>query len=107
MTKIGGKIGPYHYDPATLPQQRTAGKKTYTVGIATAYNAFGLIGTELNGVFVLNETDKAVVLDQHAIGPSGGFGATTAQKAAMEKLLAMPDADFLAFIKADPRSRIV
>ena len=39
-----------------------------------AYNAFGLIGSECNGIAILNEKQKDVVLAEHLKQSSGYFG---------------------------------
>lgn len=41
-----------------------------------AFNAMGLIGSECNGVAVLDEDSKGVVTDEMAKGPSGYNGVT-------------------------------
>ena len=105
MCNIDGRIGQFHYNPAHAPVDRIISGVTYKVGIATALNAFGLIGTEYNGIFVLDDTHKAVVLDNHLIGAAGGFGPYGNQKAEFDRLLALPDADFLAFIRSHPNTR--
>lgn len=105
MTKISNRIGPFHYaDPADIHRRKIEGRE-FVLGIATAYNAFGLIGTEYNGLFVLDDTDKKVVLDRHAEGPAGGFGPTDQQRAAFEELKRAEPHAFLAFIRSNPRTR--
>ena len=41
-----------------------------------AFNAMGLIGSECNGVAILDEDNKQVLTDELAIGPSGYNGVT-------------------------------
>lgn len=105
MCNIGGQIGPFMYNPACKPVERKVGKVTFLVGIATAYNAFGLIGTEHNGIFILDDTNRTVVMDRHAEGSAGGFGPYRSQIEERDRLLALSDKDFLAFILANPRFR--
>jgi len=105
VNHIGLRIGPFHYSPDAPLLKRTAGGKDYTVGVASAYNAFGLIGPEHNGVFVLDETDKQVCMDRHAEISSGYYGPAREQLAEQARVAALPDAEFLTFIRTHPRSR--
>lgn len=105
MCNIGGQIGPFMFNPACPPKERVVGDTTFLVGIATAYNAMGLIGTEHNGVFILDDTNRTVVMDRHAEGSGGGFGPYPSQLAERERLLALSDAEFIGFIESNPRYR--
>lgn len=105
MMRIEKQIGPFHYNGDHPPVERTVNGTSFLIGIATAYNAFGLIGTEQNGVFILDDTNKQVVLDRHAEGAAGGYGPSPDQIAARDELLALDDAAFLDFIEANPRFR--
>ncbi len=51
-----------------------------------AYNAFGLIGPEKNGVAVLDEDNKSVLVDELAIAESGYFGPSAAQLELYERM---------------------
>ena len=101
---IANQIGPFmHADGAV--RRRKAGKSTYVVGIAGAYNAFGLIGPEHNGIFVLNDTAKTVDTDRVCEESTGYFGPSKRQWAELARVMRMPDAEFLAWLKATPRYR--
>ena len=101
---IKNQIGPFlHADGAV--RTRTVGKTTYKVGIAGAYNAFGLIGPEHNGLFGLNDTNKTVVLDRHAEELSGYHGPSKAQWAELEAWMTCSGQSFLARVAANPRNR--
>lgn len=97
------RISNYHYDQE-LVRRRCAGR-TYIIGFACAYNALGLIGSECNGIFILDETKKAVVLDEHMKINTGYFGRQPMHNDEIGRLHKLPDAEFLAFIKAHPRAR--
>ncbi len=105
MANIGGRLGQFHYNPAHPPVDRVIGDVTFKIGISTALNAFGLIGTEYNGVFIVDDTNRNVVLDNHARGESGGFGPYPVQLAERDRILALSPADFIAFIKDHPNTR--
>lgn len=104
-TNIAGRIGQYHYDLDHSPVDRVIGGVTFKVGIATAYNAYGLIGSEHNGIFVLDDTNLNVVIDRHIPQQSGYFGPSTKQIDAFKALLALDDRQFLGFLEAHPRFR--
>lgn len=102
---IQNRVGNYlHADGAV--RRRIVDGTHYIVGIAGAYDAFGLIGPEHNGVFVLNDTDKTVVLDRHAPETSGYGGPSKAQWDALRDVMQMDAPTFTAFITDHPRSRL-
>lgn len=102
---IKNRVGPYHYADGAL-RRRTVDGTDYLIGIAGAYNAFGLIGSEHNGLFVLDDTNKQVVLDRHAEQSSGYNGPSQSQWDALRDACKSSDTDFLHFIHNHPRSRL-
>lgn len=102
---IKNRIGQYHYADGAL-RRRTVSGIEYVIGIAGAYNAFGLIGSEHNGIFILDDTNKRVILDRHVPQCSGYNGPSTEQRAELEHLAELPAAAFLRFISTNPRSRL-
>ena len=102
---VANQIGPYHYADGAL-RTRVVGGTTYKVGIAGAYNAFGLIGSEHNGVFVLDDTHRQVVLDRHAPEASGYSGPSKGQWSALQQVMQFDDEEFIHFIHNHPRSRL-
>lgn len=102
---IQARTGQYLHAHGAV-RRRKVGRTTYLVGIAGAYDAFGLIGPEHNGVFVLDDTRKRVILDRHAENPAGGyFGPSKAQWSELAKLMTMPAPEFRRFIADHPRAR--
>lgn len=81
------------------------GDKTFRVVLYAAYNAFGLIGPEMNGIAVLNEDQHNVVLDQEACAGTGYFGASEAQKKRFDEVVAMPWEAFKAWVNAHKNRR--
>lgn len=77
--------------------------------LSGAYNACGLIGTEWNGIVILNETHKAIVLDRTCEENCGwyyGFNSPSSkQVAAFEALADMSDSDLVAWIRDQERYR--
>jgi hypothetical protein len=104
-TGIANQIGPFmHADGAVRPKQ--VGDTLYRVGIAGAYNAFGLIGPEHNGIFVLDDTHKRVVLDRDTEESSGYNGPSPRQWARLKEVMQMTDAEFRSLIFTHPHSRL-
>ena len=73
-----------------------------------AYNAFGLIGPEKNGIAILNEKNRSVVMDEHMRQNSGYYGVGQKVIDEAEKLCYMIENDFnkfVQFVNSNPRAR--
>ena len=85
--------------------------RTYKNGITlrfiiySAYNAFGLIGPESNGIAVLCENDKAVVCDEIEKQSSGYYGPSKSQVETLKTMLDMSWDQVTKFINAQHRAR--
>jgi hypothetical protein len=101
---IQNRIGPYLYADGAV-RRRVIGKTTYIVGIAGAYDAFGLIGPEHNGLFVLDDTNKRVLTDRVAEETTGYHGPSKAQWQALERVMKLPARQFQSWIEESPRYR--
>lgn len=84
----------------SYPNGRTLRFLTYG-----AYNAFGLIGSEKNGVAVLDEDNKAVVCDELYKEDSGYFGVSLEQRQRFEDLAAKSWEDVCEEVNASARCR--
>lgn len=104
-TGIQNQIGPFLYADGAL-RRRTVDGTDYLIGIAGAYNAYGLIGPEHNGIFVLDDTNKTVVLDRDTPQSSGYHGPSKAQWERLAHYCKCSDADFIDLIYDNPRSRL-
>lgn len=102
---IANRIGNYHYADGAV-RRRKVGKIDYIVGIAGAYNAFGLIGSEHNGIFILDDTNKAVILDRDTPETSGYSGPSQRQWDRLKELMTCSEADFIHEINTNERSRL-
>lgn len=102
---IQNRIGNYHYADGAM-RRRTVRGIDYIVGIAGAYNAFGLIGSEHNGVFVLDDTNKDVIFDRDTEISSGYYGPSQGQWDRLKELMTCSEADFTKAIRTNARSRI-
>jgi len=78
--------------------------QTFLIGIAEGYNAFGLIGTEANGIFMVSEDDKRIVFTEY-LCKGMGFDYLEAKQAALQAILGMDSADFQNLVKAMPKLR--
>lgn len=99
------RIGNYHYASVPGLIRKKAQGETYIIGFACAYNALGLIGSERNGIFVLNETKRDVVLDEHMRIGTGWNGCKPEHIEELRKLKRMPAREFLGWIAGHPRAR--
>jgi hypothetical protein len=104
MSALTQKIGPYLYAEGYLAELKFAFDRTFTVVISGAFDA-GIIGSEFNGIVVLDDDHRAVVLDQHLRASSGYHGPTEAQKAEFERIKGMDWGTFSRFCKGHPRYR--
>lgn len=87
---------------------RTAGPVTYRVILYGAYDAFGLIGPEHNGIAIVTEApSRCVVLDEHCCESTGYYGPSARQVAEFARLRDMADTELAAFIRQHPRNRFL
>ncbi len=105
MFSESSQIGHYCYDPCPGLIKKTALGEVYILGFACAYNVFGLIGSERNGIFVLNETKMDVALDEHMRIDSGYYGPKPEHVVELRKLKAMPAKEFIGWMAGHPRAR--
>ena len=96
-------IGPFC--GVTLDKTRKCGGRTYRLLVYRAYNAFGLIGSEFNGIAVLNEEDKNVVTDNIAKCSSGYDVPTREQIEEYTRLLRCSDKEFRETVNSSSRNR--
>lgn len=101
---IKNRVGQYLHADGAL-RKRKIGSKLYLVGIAGAYDAMGLIGSEHNGIFILNDTDKRVVADRDCEESSGYNGPSQRQWDSLKVLMQSSDKQFIELVKAMPRFR--
>jgi hypothetical protein len=88
-------IGQY----AMVSYERTLdfGGRKFCVALYGAYNAFGLIGSEKNGICVLDLDRTSVVLDGHSPEDSGYYGPSEAQVVEWERICSMSQEEFFMF----------
>lgn len=101
-TQVG--VGPYVGVSRDEVKTLTDGRK-FRLVLYGAYNAFGLVGSEYNGVVVLDEDNMKVVVDNIARTGSGWYGPTQEQTAVFEALVAAPDSQFIEFVNEQDNLR--
>lgn len=97
-------IAPYMYVSADAIKELSDGRK-FRVIIYGAYNALGLIGTECNGIAILNEIERDVVADEVLKANSGYDTPTLLQKKAFNTLINATDAKFIEYVNTRERLR--
>ena len=93
------------YTMVSQSQVLKFGNRTFRVVLYGAYNAFGLIGPEKNGIAILDDDRRAVVLDGHCPQDSGYYGPSDQQVEEFERILGLPAAEFVEFCDGHPMSR--
>lgn len=81
------------------------GKRSFRVILYGAYNAGGLIGTENNGIAVLDEDRRQVVLDGHCPQETGAFGPSDPQMIEWRRICRMDALEFAEFCNSHPSLR--
>jgi hypothetical protein len=92
-------VGPYTW----VSKDVTRGR--YRLVVYGAFNAFGLIGSEHNGIAVLDNVDMCVVADKLFCADSGYFGPSASQMRGLQHLLTCSPKDFCNTINSSGRNR--
>ena len=98
------RVGPYM--GVTRDNVRTFDNgRSFRVLVFGAYNAMGLIGSEFNGLAVLDEDEKAVLADRIGCESSGYFGPSKDQLQLFDHAMACPWDQFQTLINESGRNR--
>lgn len=81
------------------------GGTQYRILLYGAKDVFGLIGSEHNGIAILNEDAKDVVADRIGCINTGYFGAPVSQVDLWKQIVAMPARAFKEFVNGCSESR--
>lgn len=92
----------YHYASENDIFEKKFGDRTFTVVLSNAYNAGGIIGSEYNGIAILDENNHKVVLDRQL--ENRGFFGADAQKE-FESIKDMTWEQFTQYVRKAPRYR--
>jgi hypothetical protein len=101
------KVGPFEWVVRDHVRKFHNGR-SFRVILYGAYNAMGLIGSEYNGIAILDEDQKQVLADN--IGRGSSFygtsdGPSDAQKAKYEQVLKLSWEDFRTLVNTSGRNR--
>jgi hypothetical protein len=80
--------------------------RTFHVIVYQAYNAFGLIGPENNGIGIADDDNRQVLCDQIAKQGTGYFGASQAQFDEAERICGLQWESFKEFVNKQPTLRM-
>lgn len=97
-------VGPYMGTQCEYTKKFKNGR-SFRIMIYGAFNAYGLIGSEKNGILVLDEDKKEVLCDEICRADSGYFGATPMQREMLFEIKMMKWKAFQQFINHHKRSR--
>lgn len=92
-------LGPYTWVSADTTRGR------YRLAVYGAFNAFGLIGSEHNGIVVLDNVDMCVVADRLFQQDSGYFGPSASQMKALQTMLTCSPREFCNIVNSSGRNR--
>ncbi len=92
------KIGNYHYSEGNIARLTFGIDRAITVVQYDAFEAMGLIGSEVNGIAVLDDDNVSVVIDRHMIA-----ARKSAQMEEFERIKAMPWPQLSLFLRTHPR----
>jgi len=79
--------------------------RSFRIVLYAAYCAFGLYGPENNGIAVLDEDQRQVLLDQHSRIGSGYYGPSPTQLSEFQRIKDMPWEQFEQFVVSHERYR--
>lgn len=93
------------FEGVTEDKTITLNGRKFRVLLYSALNANGLIGPEFNGIAVLDEDDKKVIVDNIEKQDSGYFGPSEKQKAKFEEICQMKFKEFQELVNSSDRCR--
>lgn len=104
MFDSSARVGPFV--GVTHDRRVIYGDREFRIIAYCAYNAGGLIGPEMNGVAILDEDNKVVVVDELCKEPTGYHGTTQNQIKFWDKVCSMSWTEFKDLCNNSGRSRI-
>jgi hypothetical protein len=76
---------------------------SFVIVLHGAFNAFGLIGPEHNGISIVCENNSREVIMTHHRAPSGGGKVTDDQRREYERICGMNQDEFKEFVNSHPK----
>lgn len=101
---LQNNIGPYTGVSANKKRTFENGR-TFRIIIYGAYNALGLIGSECNGIAILDEDNRTVVCDEIAKTISGWCGPSAEQTKTFSQFQKIGWEKFQETVNKHPRTR--
>lgn len=86
---------------------RGKAKRTFRVLVYGAYNAMGLIGSEANGIAILDEDRLQVLADEIACMNTGWFGPSQGQTQLFDRITKLDWANFRDLVNTSGRNRYI
>lgn len=93
------------YVGVSFDREREAKGRRFRVVVYAGYAAYGLIGTERNGILLLDLDQGRILCDEIEREGTGWGGPSAVQIDRADWLASCSDADFVKFVNAHPRSR--
>lgn len=103
---LSRRVGPFVGVAAEKIVRFPEAGRAFRVVLYGAYDAFGLIGSECNGIAVLDEDERRVVCDEIAKEPTGYFGPSEAQLACFAATIKLKYPEFRQLVNGSPRARM-
>lgn len=97
------EIGPY--TRVAYDEKRMYRGTEFRIVVYGAYNAMGLVGSEVNGIVVLREDPPDVIADEIACDPSANPNSRSKQIELAKTILVMNDDEFQSFVNSQKRLR--
>jgi hypothetical protein len=82
-----------------------SGERNFRIILYGALDAYGLIGPEMNGIAILDEDNKSVVLDGECPQASGYYGPSREQLDRWGEIVDFDWLEFKNFVNKHPKSR--
>jgi hypothetical protein len=103
LPRLGPYVGISH--DRVVQKNTGKGRRAFRIIIYGAYDAFGLIGSECNGIAVLDDDAREVVADEIIKQPSGWSGPSHGQVQVFNSLVKANWTEFRKTVNASRRLR--
>lgn len=97
------QIGPFMGVSSDATREQEGGR--FRIIVYGAHNAYGLIGSEQNGIAVLDNERRAVLLDMECCESSGYYGPSKKQEERLREIVEMPQVEFKRFVNLHSHAR--
>jgi len=105
VVDLSKSVGPYTGVSRDLQVEFVEPRRKFRLILYGAFNAYGLIGSECNGILILDQDKMHVLCDEIEREGTGYFGPSSKQVETFEKLASMGWDAFRSFVNGHPRKR--